>query len=50
MPNTNSLLKIVLLFASDRHCMQRHLGFIHPTTKKEMFFETELPDDMRAGD
>jgi len=23
------------------------LGFIHPVTKKEMFFETELPDDMR---
>ena len=23
------------------------LGFIHPTTKKEMFFETELPDDMK---
>ena len=23
------------------------LGFIHPSTKKEMFFETELPDDMK---
>ena len=23
------------------------LGFIHPTTKKEIFFETELPDDMK---
>ena len=23
------------------------LGFIHPVTRKEMFFETELPDDMR---
>lgn len=23
------------------------LGFIHPATKKEMFFETELPDDMK---
>jgi 23S rRNA pseudouridine1911/1915/1917 synthase len=23
------------------------LGFIHPTTGKEMFFETELPDDMQ---
>ena len=22
------------------------LGFIHPTTEKEMFFETELPDDI----
>jgi len=24
------------------------LGFIHPSTGKEIFFETELPDDMRA--
>jgi 23S rRNA pseudouridine1911/1915/1917 synthase len=24
------------------------LGFIHPTTGKEMFFDTELPDDMKA--
>jgi len=23
------------------------LGFIHPSTKKKMFFESELPDDMR---
>ena len=23
------------------------LGFMHPVTKKEMFFETDLPDDMR---
>jgi len=23
------------------------LGFTHPTTKKEMFFETEMPDDMK---
>ncbi len=23
------------------------LGFIHPKTKKEMYFDTELPDDMR---
>lgn len=23
------------------------LGFVHPATKKEMFFETELPDDMK---
>lgn len=23
------------------------LGFIHPTTKKDMFFETELPEDMQ---
>lgn len=23
------------------------LGFIHPVTKKELFFETELPDDMQ---
>jgi 23S rRNA pseudouridine1911/1915/1917 synthase len=25
----------------------RTLGFVHPTTKKEMFFETQLPDDMK---
>jgi 23S rRNA pseudouridine1911/1915/1917 synthase len=24
------------------------LGFIHPTTGKEMFFDTELPEDMQA--
>lgn len=24
------------------------LGFIHPVTKKEMFFETELPEEMKA--
>lgn len=24
------------------------LGFVHPTTGNEMFFETELPDDMQA--
>ena len=23
------------------------LGFIHPTTRKEMFFDTEMPDDMQ---
>ena len=23
------------------------LGFVHPATKKEMFFETELPEDMK---
>ncbi len=23
------------------------LGFIHPTTKKEMFFESEIPEDMK---
>lgn len=26
----------------------RTLGFTHPVTGKEMFFETELPDDMKA--
>ena len=26
----------------------KELGFIHPTTKKEMFFESPLPDDMQA--
>jgi 23S rRNA pseudouridine1911/1915/1917 synthase len=24
------------------------LGFIHPTTNKEMFFETELPVEFKA--
>ncbi|MBC7867005.1 MAG: RNA pseudouridine synthase, partial [Gloeobacteraceae cyanobacterium ES-bin-316] len=24
----------------------KELGFIHPTTKKEMLFSSELPDDM----
>ena len=23
------------------------LGFIHPTSKKEMFFESEMPEDMQ---
>ncbi len=26
----------------------KELGFIHPTTKKEMFFESPLPDDIQA--
>ena len=26
----------------------KSIGFIHPTTKKEIFFETELPNDMQA--
>lgn len=25
------------------------LGFIHPSTKKEVYFETELPDDFKAA-
>ena len=25
----------------------RTLGFVHPRTKKEMFFESELPEDMK---
>ena len=30
-----------------RHALHaRTLGFIHPTTKKELFFDSELPDDM----
>jgi 23S rRNA pseudouridine1911/1915/1917 synthase len=32
-----------------RHALHaQQLGFIHPTTKKEMKFESELPDDMSA--
>ncbi|MBR7114555.1 MAG: RNA pseudouridine synthase, partial [Alistipes sp.] len=26
----------------------RELGFIHPTTGKEMRFESELPEDLKA--
>lgn len=26
----------------------KSLGFVHPTTEKEMYFESELPDDMLA--
>lgn len=26
----------------------KELGFIHPTTKQPMYFESELPDDMKA--
>ncbi len=30
-----------------RHALHaKTLGFIHPTTKKEMFFNSELPDDI----
>ncbi len=30
-----------------RHALHaRSLGFVHPTTKKEMYFESELPSDM----
>ena len=32
-----------------RHALHaQQLGFIHPTTKKQMNFESELPDDMKA--
>ena len=26
----------------------KSLGFVHPTSKKELFFDSELPDDMKA--
>jgi 23S rRNA pseudouridine1911/1915/1917 synthase len=26
----------------------RLLGFVHPVTKEEMLFESELPDDMKG--
>lgn len=30
-----------------RHALHaKSLGFVHPTTKKELFFDSELPDDM----
>lgn len=32
-----------------RHALHaKELGFVHPTTKKEMLFTSELPDDMSA--
>ena len=32
-----------------RHALHaQQLGFIHPTTKQQMYFESELPDDMKA--
>jgi len=32
-----------------RHALHaQQLGFIHPATKKQMHFESELPDDMKA--
>ena len=32
-----------------RHALHaKELGFIHPTTKEELFFTSELPDDMTA--
>lgn len=33
-----------------RHALHAHtLGFIHPTTKEEMYFESPMPDDMSAA-
>ncbi|MCL1655285.1 RluA family pseudouridine synthase [Elizabethkingia miricola] len=33
-----------------RHALHAHtLGFIHPTTKKEMFFESPMPEDMSTA-
>ena len=32
-----------------RHALHaRSLGFVHPRTKKEVYFETPLPSDMQA--
>ncbi len=32
-----------------RHALHaQQLGFIHPTTKKEMYFESDFPEDMKA--
>lgn len=34
--------------ACPRQCLHaKTLGFVHPVTKKEMFFESEIPDDMQ---
>lgn len=33
-----------------RHALHAHtLGFIHPTTRKEMYFESPMPDDMEQA-
>ena len=33
-----------------RHCLHaKSLGFVHPTTKKEMLFDSELPTDMKEA-
>lgn len=33
-----------------RHALHAHtLGFIHPTTKEEMYFESPMPEDMSAA-
>jgi 23S rRNA pseudouridine1911/1915/1917 synthase len=33
-----------------RHALHAHtLGFIHPTTKKEMYFESPMPKDMQEA-
>lgn len=33
-----------------RHALHAHtLGFIHPTTKKEMYFESPMPNDMKEA-
>jgi 23S rRNA pseudouridine1911/1915/1917 synthase len=35
--------------ALPRHALHaKSLGFVHPISKKEMFFDSELPDDMKA--
>ena len=32
-----------------RHCLHaKVLGFVHPTTGKELYFDSELPSDMQA--
>ena len=32
-----------------RHALHaRSLGFVHPTTRETVYFESELPDDFRA--
>lgn len=39
--------KRVFLNNFSRHALHaKSLGFIHPTTKKRLFFETELPEDL----
>jgi 23S rRNA pseudouridine1911/1915/1917 synthase len=47
LPNTSNLLIIALKRYQDKHYTQKTLGFVHPTTKEMMRFDTELPQDFQ---
>ena len=38
--------KLFLKFVLGRHCNARTLGFVHPTTGKQMDFTSPMPQDM----